>query len=160
MHNINYSILKVNHIHRIHHEELLRNMSPDIFDILFFTKTDPSDIENMDHMILNLYVSLLFVIVIKKLYENHFFCDSFVFYLFLFFFIGKVIVTSILFVQQTNYKMNKKVEDFMKDSNEGKMEKIKKNPLKIWDYIKKKIKRKLFDFEPYLLFTNNLKNHC
>jgi hypothetical protein len=56
--------------------------------------------------------------------------------------------------------MNKKVEDFMKDSNKGKMEKTMKNPLGIGDYIKKKIKRKLFDFEPYLLFTNNLKNHC
>lgn len=158
MHNINYSILKVNHIHKIHHEELLRNMSPDVFDILFCRKTDPSDIENMDHMILNLYASLLFVIILKKLYDNHIFNDSFVTYLFLFFFIGKIIVISILFIIQTNYSMEQKLKYFKKEKIE-KIEKKKKNKIGIWDYINKKIKRNLINSQPYLLFTDNLNNH-
>ena len=43
VHNINYSIFKVNSVHRLHHKEVNVNFGPDICDILFGTKHSSED---------------------------------------------------------------------------------------------------------------------
>ena len=40
IHNINYSIFHVNRVHEMHHKLRIKNMGPDICDILFNTKYD------------------------------------------------------------------------------------------------------------------------
>ena len=50
VHNINYSIFKVNSVHRLHHKEVNVNFGPDICDVLFGTKHSSEDcVENTKH---------------------------------------------------------------------------------------------------------------
>jgi hypothetical protein len=174
MHNINYSILKVNHIHRIHHEELLRNMSPDIFDILFFTKDDITDVENMDHMILNLYISLVFALILQKIYNSSIIKESHICLGFLVFLFLKGIITTILFIQQTNYEMNLECDLFKKDfqnhcipkwnGKKNQEKKIENSFQKIeedyffFNHIQNKIYQYLFKYHGYLLFSPNIED--
>ena len=66
-------------------------------------------------MIVNLYISLIFVLIVKKVYntsilkESHI-CLGFFVLLFL-----KGIVTTFLFIQQTNHDMNLECELFQKE---------------------------------------------
>lgn len=152
MHNINYSILKVNHIHRIHHDELFRNLSPDIFDILFYTKTDITDIENTDHMVINLYVSLIVVIIIKKMYELNIFNNLHFIIIISILLIIKIIASFILFIKETDYVYNTKLKDFKNDYNKNIINKNISN-YNINEYIKEKFNRLFYTYQPYLLFT-------
>jgi hypothetical protein len=71
VHNINYSILRVNSVHQIHHQVLFKNMGPDICDIIFDTKHNPeSEIENTDHYIPNIIGSTLIVFLLKYLWNT------------------------------------------------------------------------------------------
>ena len=67
VHNYNYSILKVNKVHKLHHEYIKINYGPDLLDIIFETK-HPSEInvENTDHYINNIILFTLVVLLIKK----------------------------------------------------------------------------------------------
>ena len=71
VHNINYSIFHVNKIHEIHHKSYMKNIGPDISDIIFGTKMNPeSDLENTDHYIFNILGSTLIVLFLKHLFKK------------------------------------------------------------------------------------------
>ena len=71
VHNINYSIFRVNNVHKIHHEVLFKNMGPDICDIIFETKHNPDyEIENTDHYIPNIIGSTVIVFILKYLWNT------------------------------------------------------------------------------------------
>ena len=73
IHNINYSILKVNKTHELHHENINTNFGPDICDILFDTKNKnikkKDYIENTDHYIPNIIATLIIILILKKINE-------------------------------------------------------------------------------------------
>lgn len=74
VHNINYSIYHVNHIHELHHKYQDTNMGPDICDIIGGTKNEnmPANeyIENTDHYIFNIIGATIIVLIIQNLYSN------------------------------------------------------------------------------------------
>jgi len=71
IHNINYTIFHVNHVHEIHHREFVKNMGPDICDIIFGTKYKPADgLENTDHYIPNIIFCTIVVLSLKYIW-NH-----------------------------------------------------------------------------------------
>ena len=74
VHNINYSIYHVNHIHELHHKYQYTNMGPDICDIIGGTKNEnmlPNEyIENTDHYIFNIIGAAIIVLIIQNLYSN------------------------------------------------------------------------------------------
>ena len=74
VHNINYSIYHVNHIHELHHKYQDTNMGPDICDIIGGTKNEnmPANeyIENTDHYIFNIIGAAFIVLIIQNLYSN------------------------------------------------------------------------------------------
>ena len=71
IHNINYTVFHVNHVHEIHHEVFLKNMGPDICDIIFGTKYKPEEtLENTDHYIPNIIICTLLVLVLKSIWKN------------------------------------------------------------------------------------------
>ena len=74
VHNINYSIYHVNHIHELHHTYQDTNMGPDICDIIGGTKNEnmPANeyIENTDHYIFNIIAGAIIVLIIQNLYSN------------------------------------------------------------------------------------------
>lgn len=55
-HTINYHVLEMNSTHREHHEELTYNYGPEWFDIMFYTKKEDSNIEDMNSGIFNIIV--------------------------------------------------------------------------------------------------------
>ena len=66
VHNINYSIFKVNSVHRLHHKEVNVNFGPDICDILFGTKHSSEDcVENTKHYIPNILIITGIVMIMK-----------------------------------------------------------------------------------------------
>jgi hypothetical protein len=74
VHNINYSIYHVNHIHELHHKYQDTNIGPDICDIIGGTKNEnmPANeyIENTDHYIFNIIGGAIIVLIIQNLYSN------------------------------------------------------------------------------------------
>ena len=74
VHNINYSIYHVNHIHELHHKYQDTNMGPDICDIMFGTKNEtmPANeyLENTDHYIFNIIIVMIIVLILQALYSN------------------------------------------------------------------------------------------
>ena len=66
VHNINYFYVKPK-THTQHHINDHKNYGVDIFDIIFGTKYDTLEIENMNHMGYNLIISALIVIYLNKL---------------------------------------------------------------------------------------------
>jgi len=67
VHNYNYSILKINNVHKLHHKYIKINYGPDLLDIIFETKhPSESKVENTDHYINNIILFTLVVLVIKK----------------------------------------------------------------------------------------------
>jgi hypothetical protein len=64
-HNINYSILRVNETHYMHHQNVQKNLGLDICDIVFGTKAD--DVENTDHYIPN----ILFLTFMLYFFQNN-----------------------------------------------------------------------------------------
>lgn len=73
-HNINYSIFHVNRIHETHHKLLVKNLGPDIIDVIFGTKFNPEhDIENTDHTIPNIILALIVVLCLRPLAKYRWF---------------------------------------------------------------------------------------
>jgi hypothetical protein len=70
VHNINYSILRVNNVHRLHHGDVHYNHGPDVCDILFGTK-HPSEttVENTNHYIPFTIVSFVFLYAMQCLWN-------------------------------------------------------------------------------------------
>ena len=68
IHNINYSIYHVNHVHEIHHKVYFQNMGPDICDLVFNTKYKPEEgVEDTNHYTLNIIGALLATLCLKYL---------------------------------------------------------------------------------------------
>jgi hypothetical protein len=66
VHNVNYSIFKVNTVHSLHHKEVNVNFGPDVCDVLFGTKHYSEDcVENTNHYIPNIIVITGIVIILK-----------------------------------------------------------------------------------------------
>lgn len=66
VHNINYSIFKVNGVHRLHHTEVNLNFGPDICDVMFGTKHSSEDcVENTNHYIPNIIIITGIVFILK-----------------------------------------------------------------------------------------------
>jgi len=63
IHNINYNIIQPS-VHRDHHINCHTNYGIDIMDILFNTKYDKKDIENFNHVIINLLIITLVLLYI------------------------------------------------------------------------------------------------
>jgi len=71
VHHINYGILKVNNVHKIHHETKIKNMGPDICDIIFNTKYKIElELENTDHYIPNIIISTIIIKIMQCLWYN------------------------------------------------------------------------------------------
>ena len=64
-HSFNYHIFETNDIHREHHESLYYNYGPEWVDIIFDTKQDESDIENMNSGIFNVIIVSTVVLLLK-----------------------------------------------------------------------------------------------
>ena len=71
VHNINYFYTKPK-THIQHHIDDHKNYGIDIFDIIFGTKYDINEIENMNHMGLNLIISALIIVYLQKYLNNLF----------------------------------------------------------------------------------------
>lgn len=72
VHNINYSMFKVNQYHVIHHADPITNIGPDFYDLLFETKNvKTEDNEQIDHFIPNVIFAFILVLLVKKLYKNY-----------------------------------------------------------------------------------------
>ena len=54
-----------------HHININGNYFPDICDLLFNTKHNPSDVENTDHWIPNIIAVTLFVLFAKNFYRKY-----------------------------------------------------------------------------------------
>jgi len=67
IHNINYSLLHINSVHKLHHQLPSTNIGPDICDVIFGTK-HPNDqhIENTNHYIPNIIIILFLIITLQK----------------------------------------------------------------------------------------------
>ncbi len=59
-HMINYHVLNVK-THSNHHENSKTNFGPDIMDILFGTKMENDEYENMNHAVYNIVFALVFI---------------------------------------------------------------------------------------------------
>ena len=71
IHYINCSWLHVNIYHEKHHEQVNKNMSPDILDAVFGTKhPDTPLFEDTTHMIPNVILCALFVFWLKQYYTS------------------------------------------------------------------------------------------
>jgi hypothetical protein len=71
IHNINYTIFRVNNVHQKHHELMKFNYGPEIFDVIFNTKKNPeTDLENTDHYIWNIVILTPIVIFLKHFFKN------------------------------------------------------------------------------------------
>jgi hypothetical protein len=71
IHNINYSILRVNDVHYLHHQFILTNVGPDIFDIMFYTKNEKdTSPENTNHYIPNIIIGTIIILFLQYLYKN------------------------------------------------------------------------------------------
>ena len=69
VHNINYYYLKPK-THEQHHINPNTNYGLDIFDIIFGTKYDTNEIEDINHMSFNLLLSVVIVLYLNKLREK------------------------------------------------------------------------------------------
>jgi len=71
IHNINYTILRVNDVHRAHHLNTNTNHGPDVCDIIFGSKSKlDREVENTDHYIPNIIIGFIFVYIIQCLHRS------------------------------------------------------------------------------------------
>ena len=118
VHNINYSIFHVNNVHEYHHIDVKKNLGPDFFDILFKTKHDPeNNLENTDHYISSILLSLFLIIIIKyiesKISDKDFLTNIlFISYFLLAFFL--LISTLHIFLKDISFFLEKKLCKFIK----------------------------------------------
>ena len=86
VHNVNYTILKVNNVHSRHHKNIFTNIGPDICDVIFNTKNE-EDIapENINHYIPNIIIGTIIVLTLKYMCQNQtiktIFIDILIFFL-------------------------------------------------------------------------------
>ena len=67
VHNVNYSIFKVNKVHSLHHKEVNVNFGPDVCDVLFGTKHySENSVENTNHYVPNILIITGIVIILKN----------------------------------------------------------------------------------------------
>ena len=105
IHNINYSILKVNQTHYRHHLTPLKNVGPDICDIIFGSKADGDDeIENTDHYIPNAICITIFLLALKEYFANS---KSLLFWICYLFCIFNLIVGFIFYFVYYYFKISK-----------------------------------------------------
>ena len=79
VHNINYSIFKVNGVHRLHHKEVNVNFGPDVCDVLFGTKHSSEDcVENTKHYIPNIIIITGIVLILQYLCKTEWVKDALV----------------------------------------------------------------------------------
>jgi hypothetical protein len=72
VHNINYSILHVNNVHRLHHEFTNTNVGPDFLDIIYNTKhLSEKCVENTNHYIPNIIISTFIVLILQYYWKNN-----------------------------------------------------------------------------------------
>jgi hypothetical protein len=113
VHNINYSIFHVNHIHELHHKTHLYNIGPDIADIVLGTKLNPeTDLENTDHYIFNITLSTVIVLILKFLFNK---IPVLNYAFFIIYLIGLVILifyTIDLFIKDTDKHIEKELQQF------------------------------------------------
>jgi hypothetical protein len=77
VHNVNYSIFKVNGVHRLHHTEVNLNFGPDICDVMFGTKHSSEDcVENTNHYIPNIVIITCIVLILKYVCRTEWVKDS------------------------------------------------------------------------------------
>ena len=120
VHNINYSIFHVNNIHEYHHLDPLKNAGPDICDIIFngILKTKyniEGNIENTDHYIPNIILTVI-IIILLKIMNNYISNKNLILKLFfiimILFSIFLIISTIIIFIKDVNKYLDKKIEEF------------------------------------------------
>ena len=71
IHNINYTRLRVNNVHRLHHQSMHTNHGPDVCDIIFGTKSPlDTEVENTDHYIPNIIIGFIIVYFFQCMYEK------------------------------------------------------------------------------------------
>ena len=71
IHNINYTRLRVNNVHRLHHQSMNTNHGPDVCDIIFGTKSPlDTEVENTDHYIPNIIIGFIIVYFFQCMYEK------------------------------------------------------------------------------------------
>lgn len=63
IHNINYNIVHPS-VHRDHHKDCHTNYGIDVMDILFNTKYDKNDIENFNHVSINLLILTSIIVLL------------------------------------------------------------------------------------------------
>jgi hypothetical protein len=113
VHNINYSIFHVNHIHELHHKTEVYNIGPDIADIILGTKLNPeTDLENTDHYILNITLSTIIVLILKVLFNKLPFLNHVFFITYLIGLTILIFYTIDLFIKDTDKHIEKELQQF------------------------------------------------
>lgn len=93
VHNINYSIFRVNGVHRLHHTEVNLNFGPDICDVMFGTKHSSENcVENTNHYIPNIIIITGIVLILKHICKTEWVKDSLLLYLITFLSLGVLLL--------------------------------------------------------------------
>ena len=130
VHNINYSIFKVNGVHRLHHTEVNLNFGPDVCDVMFGTKHSSEDcVENTNHYIPNIIVITGIVMILKYVCRTEWVKDSLLVGLVTLLSSGIILLffSSIILWYLECKKYNNKIENRL--CREGMTETVKKDVL-------------------------------
>jgi len=114
VHNINYSIFKVNGVHRLHHTEVNLNFGPDICDVMFGTKHSSEDcVENTNHYIPNIIIITGIVFILKYVCRTEWVKESLLVSLITLLSSGIILlfVSSIILWYLESEKYNNKIEN-------------------------------------------------
>lgn len=65
-HLINYPLKEEQHSHENHHKEQFKNFGPDFLDVLFGTKYDLNNLDNMNDGVINLILISIFLLLIRQ----------------------------------------------------------------------------------------------
>lgn len=122
VHTVNYSIFHINNIHEYHHVDRLKNVGPDICDILFNTKYNvDNDLENTDHYIPNIIASTILIFILKYIFSlinnetlvfNYFLITMYLLLVFL------IISSIFIFIDDINKYLKNRIDDFLNNSDE------------------------------------------
>lgn len=117
VHNINYSIFHVNHIHELHHKSYLCNIGPDIADVILGTKLNPdTDLENTDHYIFNITLSTILVLFFKVVFNKLPIFNYLFFVIYLIGLITLIFFTINLFNKDMDNYIEKEINNFIHTS--------------------------------------------
>lgn len=118
VHYINYSALHINNVHELHHKNVFKNMGPDFCDVLFGTKYEiENTIENTDHYIPNILISIFIIYTLLQIYKYTDFKDYFKYTFFYIYIVACVILfisSTIIFIKFFNKKLHKKYKKLQK----------------------------------------------